>query len=381
MKILNVNMSINTLFGGGTAERTFQMTKHLSKKGIECAVLTLDLGLTPEILKALNKVEILDLPYISKRFFVPRFSFNSFKKINDIIAGVDIIHIIGHWSIINAVAYVFARYFDKPYVYCPAGTVILSGRSKLLKRLYNLIIGKSIIRSAHGYISITADDTAQMRPYGVNNHKIFNISNAVNSEDFLIKNDLDFRRKYKLGNHPFILFVGTFSSIKGPDLLLKSFHSVKNRFPSYHLVYAGTDRGMLSELKMYTTKYNMEGKVHFVGYLGSTDKSMAYHAADLLVVPSRHEAMSMVALEAGITATPVLLTDQCGFGEISNIGGGKIVPATVNGLGKGLIEMLSNPKELKYMGTNLKKYITLNHSWDIIVNKYIELFNSVLIRK
>ena len=132
--------------------------------------------------------------------------------------------------------------------------------------------------------------------------------------------DIDyFRNKIGIGNSPFILFVGRLNRIKGPDLLLKAFYNIKNNLQDFHLGFVGPDDGMLSELKQMVDEYQLNDRIHFIGYLGGADKSNAYHAADLLVIPSRQEAMSIVVLEAGISGTPVLLTDQCGFNVIEKI--------------------------------------------------------------
>jgi hypothetical protein len=40
MKVLNVNMSLDSVEGGGTAERTLQMSKFLAKEGVGCKILT-----------------------------------------------------------------------------------------------------------------------------------------------------------------------------------------------------------------------------------------------------------------------------------------------------------------------------------------------------
>jgi glycosyltransferase involved in cell wall biosynthesis len=88
-------------------------------------------------------------------------------------------------------------------------------------------------------------------------------------------------------------------------------------------------------------------RVHYIGFISDEAKSQAYHAADLLVIPSRKEAMSIVVLEAGITGTPVLLTDQCGLSEVESIEGGKVVTASVEGLQSGLIALLTDNAKLK----------------------------------
>ena len=134
MKVLNVNNTIDPVTGGGTAERTFQMSRYLIKSGISCSILTTNIGLTSERIQALNGVEIIAYPCISTRFYVPKFSY---KEIKQLIASVDIIHLMGHWTFLNALVYVIARRLKKPYVLCPAGSLVIYGRSKVLKRFYN----------------------------------------------------------------------------------------------------------------------------------------------------------------------------------------------------------------------------------------------------
>jgi len=144
------------------------------------------------------------------------------------------------------------------------------------------------------------------------------------------------------------------------------------------LVFVGPDDGMLSELKQMVDEYQLNDRIHFIGYLGGADKSNAYHAADLLVIPSRQEAMSIVVLEAGISGTPVLLTDQCGFNVIEKIDGGKVVQASVKGIELGLIEILRDKDRLNSMGSNLKQYTNENFTWDSIIGKYLTLFGQIL---
>lgn len=371
MKILNVNISLDPVNGGGTAERTFQMSRFLVKAGADCAILVTDLGLTSERLKELQGVEVLAYPCLSRRFYIPR---GSYKKIWSLVERTDIVHLMNHWSFLNALVFLMARVLHKPYVVCPAGALPIYGRSEVLKWLYNLIIGKKIIRHADGRIAIAPVEIAQFRAYGIPPEKITIIPNGVDAENFLSKDTGAFRKKFGLGDAPFILFMGRLNAIKGPDLLLQAFRNIGDTVRNHHLVYAGPDDGILSQLKEMASASNISHRVHFTGYLGGVDKSQAYYAADLLVVPSRQEAMSIVVLEAGVTGTPVLITDQCGFDDVLNIGGGLVVPATAEGLQAGLNEILRGPEELKAMGERLKHYVRTHFTWDIIARKYLEYY-------
>jgi glycosyltransferase involved in cell wall biosynthesis len=367
-------MSLDRVTGGGSVERTFQMSRSLAKAGEECTILTTDIGLTPERIKDLEGVTVVALPCLSQRFYLPKFKF---KEIEDLVRNADIIHLMTHWTFLNALVYFIAQRHKKPYVVCPAGVLLIYGRSRVIKSLYNWIIGKDLIRNATKHIAITADEIPQFKTYGVRKDSITVIPNGIDPEDFKDKKTDDFRAKYGLGRAPFILFMGRLNAAKGPDLLLRAFCNAREDLAPYHLVFAGPDQDMSTELQTIVVQHNLGDRVHFLGFVGGQDKSRAYYAADLLVIPSRREAMSIVVLEAGITGTPVLMTDQCGFNEIDETGGGMVVPASVVGIEKGLVDMLTNALDLKVKGQNLKAFVLRHFLWDSIIDKYIQLYKGL----
>lgn len=375
VRVLNVNMTLDHISGGGTAERTFQISRALVRSGNDCSVLILDMGLTPERIKALAGVQVVALPVFVRRYYVPRFSLG---QIRSVVEEADVVQLMGHWTVINALVYLFAWRFGKPYVVCPAGALPIYGRSKLLKRVYNRLIGRRIVKNADGHVAIVEAETPQFEIYGVPVEKVTVIPNGINEEDFPRSDGKNFRARHGLGDNPFILFVGRLNHIKGPDLLLRAFLDVWDDLPNYHLVFVGPNDGMLPELRVAATEYGIGDRVHFVGYLGGAAKAEAYYAADLLVIPSRQEAMSIVALEAGITGTPVLLTDRCGFDEVEQVGGGQVVPASVEGLRMGLIELLQEPDRLVSMGTNLRKFVKTRFSWDSAADLYVGVYDRIL---
>lgn len=374
MKVLNVSNTIDPVTGGGEAERSFQMSKFLAQSGADCRVLTVETGLGAERRNFLGAGRVIALPCLFRRFYVPRFSFS---QINSLVGEADVIHLMGHWNILNALVYFAIRKQNKPYVVCPAGALPIFGRSKLFKRIYNLVVGKKIIRNASMCIAVTPDEIGSFVSYGVKQDKIHVIPNGIAETDFLAEDNKHFREKYGLGLRPFILFVGRLNLIKGPDLLLKAFCDIKSQFTGIDLVFVGPDGGMLIELRNVAKSENAEDRVHFLGYLGGVDKSHAYHAAEFLAIPSRHEAMSIVVLEAGVSGTPVLLTDQCGFNQVADVGGGWVVPATVDGLRAGLTEVLSSPGEIEVAAARIKKYVTGNFSWAVIVQEYWKLYSTL----
>ncbi|HSI42873.1 MAG TPA: glycosyltransferase [Methylotenera sp.] len=377
LHVLNVNSFLDFKTGGGTAERTFQMSRHLASAGVECTVLTIDTGLDGARISAMKPAVTVALPLLIRRFFVPIVSWN---KLRNLVGSVDIIHLMGHWSLLNALVYIAARIENKPYVVCPAGALPIFGRSRLIKKLYNFIVGNALIRNASGWIAVTKAEFPHFEAYGIDTIKVTVIANGVSEEDFLSElSNQQFRRKYQLSGAPIILFMGRLNPIKGPDLLLQAFGTIHADIGDCQLVFAGPDEGMQEALIDLAKQYGVSERVHFLGFINGSDKAAAYKAARLLVVPSRQEAMSIVALEAGICGTAVMLTDQCGFSEIKTVDDRMEVQANVSGIAEGLKYILSPPVMIDNLAKSFRSLVLKKYTWDSIVINYIDLYKAILI--
>jgi glycosyltransferase involved in cell wall biosynthesis len=376
MRILNVNSSLGLKTGGGTAERTFQMSRFLAQQdGVRCTVLALDIELDSTRAQAHAPATVIALPCLWKRFYVPRSGWRTIKKL---VGEADVIHMMGHWSVLNLLVYLAARSANKPYVVCPAGALPIFGRSARLKRFYNAIAGRAIIRNAAAWIAVTAGEFPHFETYGISTSRVVVIPNGVTEEDFPLADKQEFLNRHDLPDVPVVLFMGRLNPIKGPDLLLQAFIQIRHRFTDFHLVFAGPDGGMLSELQKAAEQAGISEYVHFLGYVSGNDKSAAYRYAKLLVVPSRQEAMSIVALEAGICGTPVLLTDQCGFSDIRLVDARLEVPATVDGVAQGLSSLLADATVLEHLASAWKDFVGRHYAWRNIVSEYIGLYKSII---
>jgi glycosyltransferase involved in cell wall biosynthesis len=372
-------MTLDPVTGGGSAERTLQISRALNRAGHQCAILTTDTGLSSAYLHQCRKwgLNVVALPTLWQRFYLPKPSQYLIKKL---IADADVVNLMSHWTLINALVYRAARKLSKPYTVCPAGSLPIFGRSRVLKKLYNHLIGREIILHANGCIAISPNEIEQFKSYDIQPARVTVIPNGINPDDFCESDGKKFRARHDLGDAPLILFLGRLNIIKGPDILLEAFCrcSQDERIKPYHLVCAGPDGGMLNALKQMVEASGLKNRVHLIGHVGGSEKSDAFHAADFLAIPSRQEAMSIVVLEAGISGTPVLITDQCGFDDVAAVAGGMVVAASIEGLQKGLLSMINDPEKLEIMGQNLREFTRENFLWDHIVNRYLELFSRIL---
>jgi glycosyltransferase involved in cell wall biosynthesis len=376
MRVLNVNSTLGLKTGGGTAERTFQMSRYLATLGFATTILTLDIELDEPRKQAVSPATVVTLPCLWMRFYIPR---SGLEIIRRLVNESDIIHLMGHWSILNALVYVVARRENKPYVVCPAGALPFFGRSALLKLLYNLLVGYALIRNAIAWIAVTEGEFSHFESYGISSSEVIVIPNGVSEQDFPVTSKCIFLKRHSLPDMPYILFMGRLNPIKGPDLLLRAYIQACKNIPGYHLVFAGPDGGMFSGLVQEAKKAGVSAQVHFIGYVSGEDKSAAYRYAQLLVVPSRQEAMSIVAVEAGICGTPVLLTNQCGFSDVRQVDSRMEVEATVEGIATGLSNLLVDPITVTQISPAWKIFVEKRYAWSNIVEEYLKLYRGIML--
>jgi glycosyltransferase involved in cell wall biosynthesis len=374
MRILHVLATCDPVLGGGVAERTRHLSQALVNLGATCTILTSDVGLDARRRAALSHVDLQVLPCLSKRFFLPAAWPGTIRAA---VAAADVVELTSHWTVLNAMAYRAARTLGVPYLVHPAGALSIFGRSKNIKKLFNKLVGHNMVRNANGHIAVTSGEAPEYEGYGVSADRLTLIPNGV---DLPSRGANPARFRDRLGldaDTRIILFVGRLSSIKGPDLLLEAFSQVADVHPNHVLVFVGPDNGMLSSLQETAASRGIAARVRFPGFLEGLEKDEAYQACDFLALPSRREAMSIVALEAGVRGKPVLLTDQCGFDEVETCGGGHIVRPTEAGLQAGLEWMIQHQESLPAMGAALERHVRTCFTWPVAANKYLELCETV----
>ena len=110
-----------------------------------------------------------------------------------------------------------------------------------------------------------------------------------------------FRKKFHVSRR-FAVCIGRIDENKGCRELF-------DYFARYAVVYPdGLDLVLIGSAHMPVPRHP---RIRHLGFLPDADKFDALAAADLLVIPSRYESLSMVALEAWALGKPVLVHGGC----------------------------------------------------------------------
>jgi len=202
---------------------------------------------------------------------------------------------------------------------------------------------------------------------GIPQNKISIISNGI---DIATYNELPekgiFKKKYNLLDKKIVLFLGKITPRKGLDILVRAVAAI----PCHDivLVVAGNDMGFKSKVENIIRELNVQGRVLFTGLLEDRDKISAYVDSDVLVYPSTLEIFGLVPFEAIMCDTPVIVTDDCGCGEIiGKTGAGYLVKyGDIGGLVNTITEVLNNKEGARERVQKGQEFIRQHLRWENI---------------
>lgn len=148
---------------------------------------------------------------------------------------------------------------------------------------------------------------------------------------------------------PVIMTIGRLVGQKGHRYLLDALPGLLGRWPDLAAVIVG-EGSLRRDLEERAARIGVERAVRLVGQ--RPDARALLDAADLFVLPSKEEAMPMVALEAMDAGLPVVGTRVIGTTEVVQDGvTGRLVPARDPGaLGAALAELLADRELARRLG-------------------------------
>ena len=114
-------------------------------------------------------------------------------------------------------------------------------------------------------------------------------------------------------DQPVVLTVGRLAVMKGQCYLVEATQELASRFPGVAALVVGTGH-LHQALIDQAVDLGVEDKVRMLGH--RSDARMLLDAADVFVLPSRHEGMPLVLLEAMDAGLPVVATRVIGSEEV-----------------------------------------------------------------
>jgi glycosyltransferase involved in cell wall biosynthesis len=230
-----------------------------------------------------------------------------------------------------------------------------------------LAIFGPVFRSVRGIMYNSHEEQAMIQA-ATHNEDVPGVVVGVGSEVPERTDPARFRRRHRI-NRPFALYIGRIDANKGCAELFGYFERYARTFPR------GLDLVLIGNPVIPIPKHH---RIHHLGFLSDEDKFDALAAADLLIMPSYFESLSMVALEAWALGRPVLANGRCDVlkGQCIRSNAG-LYYESYSEFAETLYSLESNGPLNARLGRNGREYFARNYAWTVIERKYLDMLQTL----
>ena len=172
-----------------------------------------------------------------------------------------------------------------------------------------------------------------------------------------------------------LIYIGRLDPIKNIDLLIRAAAHINESHPLQLMIVGdGPERRLLEHL---TDKLRIKDCVIFTGFRRDTERCLK--SADIFIIPSRTEGMSLATLEAMASGLPVVASRTAGLADmIDHQKTGLLVqPQNLSELQSAIETLITNPTLARKLARNAKKHIKQNFSLAPMINAYSNLYKSI----
>lgn len=165
----------------------------------------------------------------------------------------------------------------------------------------------------------------------------------------------------------FALYVGRVDAAKGIDALVRAHGAYRAAGGPLGLVLAGRAAGRL----------RLPEWVVGTGFVDDDERADLLAACDAVVLPSPHESLSLVALEAWAAGRPTLATMRSDVlaGQTARAGGGLLYDDGLSYM-RQLSRLASDPELADLLGRTGKRFVA-DWTWDAAASRWMDLIDQV----
>jgi hypothetical protein len=174
-----------------------------------------------------------------------------------------------------------------------------------------------------------------------------------------------FRQKHNVRG-PFAVYIGRIDKNKGCEELFEFFQAyLRESSSNLSLVLIGNSLLPVPN----------DPRMRHLGFLDDADKFDALAAADLLIMPSYFESLSMVALEAWALGRPVLANGKCDVlkGQCIRSNAGLYYESLPEFI-ETLVAIERNRWLSTALGKNGRVFFREHYDWPVLERKYLDMF-------
>jgi glycosyltransferase involved in cell wall biosynthesis len=270
----------------------------------------------------------------------------------------------------NRDAYDFFLFWSFRYYQAYYGARAVPGRAILLptaerEPAVSLSVFRPLFNGVRGLVYLTPEERDLVRAASGNAHVPAIVAGSGSEVPERVE-PARFRQKYNIDG-PFAIYVGRIDQNKGCGELFEFFRR-----------YAESERSPLPLVLCGRAVLPIPAHplIRHLDFVPEEDKFDGIAAADVLVMPSYYESLSIVALEAWALGRPVLANGRCDVlkGQCLRSNGGLFY-----GSSEEFVEALGwlarHTAEARALGASGRDYYHRHYAWPVVERQYLDLLD------
>lgn len=295
--------------GGGSGRHFLDLCRGLKRRGHHVEAVYSPVRAEDAFVRELKSLNLPAVHTLAMKRAPGWSDIAAFRALRDIIANgrpFDVIH--SHSSKAGALSRPHLPGRHIPRVYTPHAfrtmDPALGKAGRLIYGAIELILAS--LFTDH-LICVSDDEYAHARSLGIPERRLSVIINGVAALRLDMAKTV--RASFGIAPETFVFgFVGRLSHQKAPERLIDAFRKAAARLPDAQLIMVGSGERE-RQVRKAIAESGLQDRIRLTSAFTG---SQAIPAFDVLVMPSRYEAMSYVMLEAAAAGKPIISTDVGG---------------------------------------------------------------------
>ncbi len=382
MRILNI--CAYTWEIGGPARTIYDHTSEALKAGHQVDILS---PFTPgdKLYPAPAGARIFPCkrtPFISRIY--REFSWQLLGFLKQHVHEYDVIHIHGIWHFGSLAPFLIKNRAAKVITIHGLLDQWALQQSKWKKQLVTSLFQRRLLLKADLIHVLNRIEERDVERYlGRRPGTIVCIPNGINISDYSdLPSKGNFRKTFHISpDKKLVLFMSRLNKKKGLDLLLPAFNSYQNSHQDAVLILAGPDDGYLNQAEQYIEDNALSEHVKIAGMLTGDMKKSALSDADVFVLPTYSEGLSIAVLENMAAGVASVVSNHTGLDEeIKQYQAAAVTELNSDDVKEQLEKVLHDDNYRKMLIGNASRMIKENFDISAVSQRLINEYQKIQIR-
>ncbi|MCW3998722.1 MAG: glycosyltransferase family 4 protein [Candidatus Bathyarchaeota archaeon] len=288
------------------------------------------------------------------------------------------VHTLGRISIVGTVLSIILR---KPLIITVHESNFIIDLTSKRHRLRTFLTYYLLLKFSKLVITPSYELKYYVKQVSDGKKEVREISNGVDESLFKPMSGLQFLTKYGIAGNRVIICPRRITPKNGIIYLIEAIPKIiESVGENVKFVFAGPVRteSYFRSIQRKVCELKINPYVIFTGGIPFAEMPVVYAAADIVVIPSLIEAISLAALEAMACEKPIVATAVGGLTEIINndYNGLLVKPANAEGLAEAIIKLLKDSELASKYSQNGAKTVKAYY-WSSIANDTLNAYHTV----